>query len=124
MFSSNSFILSCLTIRSLIHSVYGVRKCFNFIPLHVAVQCSQHHSLKRLQGTHFVGLILNNHQLNGHEFEQTLGDRERQGSLACCSPRGCKDSEITATEQQSFHVLIGICISSLLALVLSYSTNS
>ena len=25
------------------------------------------------------------HQLNGHEFEQTLRDREGQGSLACCS---------------------------------------
>ena len=24
------------------------------------------------------------HQLNGHEFEQTEGDREGQGSLACC----------------------------------------
>ena len=23
------------------------------------------------------------------EFEQTLGDGEGQGSLACCSPRGC-----------------------------------
>ena len=26
------------------------------------------------------------HQLNGYEFEQTLGDGEGQGSLACCSP--------------------------------------
>ena len=26
------------------------------------------------------------HQLNGHEFAQTLGDGEGQGSLACCSP--------------------------------------
>ena len=26
------------------------------------------------------------HQLNGHEFEQAPGDRERQGSLACCRP--------------------------------------
>ena len=26
------------------------------------------------------------HQLNGHEFEQTPGDSEGQGSLACCSP--------------------------------------
>ena len=26
------------------------------------------------------------HQLNGHEFEQTMGDSEGQGSLACCSP--------------------------------------
>ena len=25
------------------------------------------------------------HRLNGHEFEQTPGDSERQGSLACCS---------------------------------------
>ena len=24
------------------------------------------------------------HQLDGHEFEQTLGDSEGQGSLACC----------------------------------------
>ena len=31
------------------------------------------------------------HQLNGHEFEQTLGDSEGQRSLACCSPWGCKD---------------------------------
>ena len=28
------------------------------------------------------------HQLNGHEFEQTLGHREGQRSLACCSPWG------------------------------------
>ena len=28
------------------------------------------------------------HQLNGHEFEQALGDSEEQGSLACCSPWG------------------------------------
>ena len=27
-----------------------------------------------------------NHWLNEHEFEQTLGDSEGQGSLACCSP--------------------------------------
>ena len=26
------------------------------------------------------------HQLNGHEFEQGLGDGEGQRSLACCSP--------------------------------------
>ena len=28
------------------------------------------------------------HQLNGHEFEQTLGDTEGQGSLPCCRPWG------------------------------------
>ena len=35
------------------------------------------------------------HRLNGHEFEQTLGDNEGQGSLACCSPWGCKGSDRT-----------------------------
>ena len=35
------------------------------------------------------------HQLNGHEFEQTLGDSEGQGSLACCSPWGRKESDTT-----------------------------
>ena len=35
------------------------------------------------------------HQLNGHEFEQTLGDREGQGSLACCSPWSHKESDTT-----------------------------
>ena len=37
------------------------------------------------------------HWLNGHEFEQTLGDGEGQGSLACCSSWGSKESD--ATEQ-------------------------
>ena len=35
------------------------------------------------------------HQLNGHEFEQTLGDSEGQGSLVCCSLWGCKESDMT-----------------------------
>ena len=34
------------------------------------------------------------HQLNGHEFDQALGDGEGQGSLACCSPWGCKESDM------------------------------
>ena len=35
------------------------------------------------------------HHLNGHEFEQALGDGEGQGSLVCCSPWGCKESDVT-----------------------------
>ena len=35
------------------------------------------------------------HWLNGHEFEQPLGDSEGQGSLACCSPWNCKESDTT-----------------------------
>ena len=39
-----------------------------------------------------VGL---HHQLNGHEFEQSPGDSEGQGSLVSCSPRGRKESDTT-----------------------------
>ena len=52
VFSSKSFIVSGLTLRSVIHFEFifacGVRKCSNFILSHVAVQFSQHHLLKRL----------------------------------------------------------------------------
>ena len=35
------------------------------------------------------------HHLNGHEFEQTPGDGEGQGSLECCSLWGGKESDMT-----------------------------
>ena len=35
------------------------------------------------------------HRLDGHEHEQALGVGDGQGSLACCSPRGCKESDTT-----------------------------
>ena len=58
MFSSKSFIASGLTFRSLIHFqfVYDVKKCYNFILLHVAVQFSKHHLLKRLSLPHCIFL--------------------------------------------------------------------
>ena len=34
------------------------------------------------------------HQLDGHEFEEALGDGDGQGGLVCCSPRGCKESDM------------------------------
>ena len=42
------------------------------------------------------------HRLNGHEFEQAPGVGDGQGSLACCSPWGRKESDLTQelTEQQ------------------------
>ena len=40
-------------------------------------------------------IIRQHHRLNGHEFEQTLGDSEGQGS-----PWGCKASNMTVTKQQ------------------------
>ena len=51
--------MSCFIFKSLSHfefiSVYGV--CFNFINLHVAVQLSRHHLLKRLCFLHCVFLL-------------------------------------------------------------------
>ena len=35
------------------------------------------------------------HRHNGHEFEQTLGDSEGQGSVVCYSPWGCNKSDMT-----------------------------
>ena len=60
MFSLYEFYSVSLTFRSLIHFgfifVYGVRECSNFILLHVAVQFSQHHLLKRLSFPHCIFL--------------------------------------------------------------------
>ena len=44
------------------------------------------------------------HRLNGHELEQALGVGDEQGSLACCSPRGLK--ELDMTEWQNLTVVI------------------
>ena len=35
------------------------------------------------------------HRLSGYEFEETPGDSEGQGSLACCSPWGRKELDMT-----------------------------
>ena len=60
MFSSRSFMVSCLIFRSLNHFefifIYGVREYSNFIDLHVVVQLSQHHLLKRLSFLHCIFL--------------------------------------------------------------------
>ena len=58
MFSSRSFIITGVTFKSLMHSqfifVYDVRECSNFILLHVAVQFSQYHLLKRLSAPLYI----------------------------------------------------------------------
>ena len=40
-------------------------------------------------------MVGRHHRLDRQEFEQALRDAEGQGSLACCSPCGCKDSDMT-----------------------------
>ena len=41
------------------------------------------------------GMVGWHHWLNGHEFEQAPGVGDGQGSLACCSLCGCKESDMT-----------------------------
>ena len=44
------------------------------------------------------------HQLDGHEFEQALGDGEEQGSLACCIPCGRKELDMTEQQQRTLTI--------------------
>ena len=44
--------------------------------------------------------------LDGHKFEQAPIDGEGQGSLTCCSPWGCKESDIT---EQLNKTMAGLC---------------
>ena len=55
-------------------------------------------------------MIRLHHQLNGHESNQTLGNSERQGSLACYSSWGGRVRHDLVTEQQQeVWFLIGFC---------------
>ena len=47
------------------------------------------------KGTSEVEMVEWHHWLNGHESEQSLGDSEGQGSVACCSPWGRRESDMT-----------------------------
>ena len=51
--------------------------------------------LGKIEGRKRDEMIGWHHQLDGHEFEQAPGDGEGQGSLACCSPWSCKESDTT-----------------------------
>ena len=47
---------------------------------------------RRRQEDEMVGW---HHRLDGDEFGQALGVGDEQGSLACCSPWGCKELDMT-----------------------------
>ena len=60
MFSSRSFMVSCLTFKSFSHFefifVHGVRVCSSFVDLHAAVQVSQKYLLNKVSFSHFMFL--------------------------------------------------------------------
>ena len=83
---------------------------------HFLLQCMKVKSESEVAEDEMVGW---HHRLDGHEFEQALGDGEGQGSLACCSPWGFKESDTTERlsnkmfdikEKLSLHVKIKISI--------------
>ena len=47
------------------------------------------------KGAAEVEMIREHHRLKGHESEQTPGGSEGQGSLVCCSPLACGESDTT-----------------------------
>ena len=50
------------------------------------------------------------HQLDGDEFEQAPGVGDRQGSLGCCSPWGCRESDTTWATELNLDVMRRIFI--------------
>ena len=46
------------------------------------------------------------HQCGGHELRQTLRDGEGQGGLACCSPWGCKELDMTGRLSNNNQILL------------------
>lgn len=63
MLSSRNFMELCLIFKSLNNLqfifIYGVRECYDFIDLHVAIQVVM------------SVFISNNHEQNTHDFDQT-----------------------------------------------------
>ena len=66
------------------------------------------------------------HRLNGHEFGWDLGISDGQGSLPCCSPWGCKESDMT--EQLNSNSLTVrpclMCVASAMAVTLLFISES
>ena len=62
---------------------------------------------KEEKGTSEDDMVGWHHWLDGHEFEEALGAGDGQGSLACCSPWGCKESDTTERLTHTHITLIG-----------------
>ena len=73
--------------------------------------------MQKEKGTTEDELVGLHHWLNGNEFEQAPGVGGGQGSLACCSPWGCKESDMTEwlnlTELGVNHSSSAACISNM-----------
>ena len=53
-----------------------------------------------------IHMVRWHHKFNRNELEQTLGDSEGQGNLACCSPWGSKELDTTERQNNSSKIHI------------------
>ena len=131
MFSSQSFIVSGLTFSSLIHfefiSVWGVGSCSNFFLLHIAVQFSQQHLLKRLRYTIVYScLLVKQKVLTVHGYISGLSASFHWSVfLFLCQYclGGCSfvvQSEVRKTDSSSFILLPQDCFGCLGSFVFPY----
>ena len=67
--------------------------------------------LKAKKGTRENKMFGWHYQLNGHEFEQTLGDSEEQGRLVCFSPWGSKETVKTERLNKNSSYGMGLWLS-------------
>ena len=63
--------------------------------MHLRADSSEKTLIQEEKGAAEDEIVREHHQLNGREFEQTLGDRGGQRSLVCCSPWGRKELDTT-----------------------------
>ena len=66
------------------------------------------------------------HRLNGHEFEQALGDSEGGGSLVCCSPWGRKEldrAERLKNNVCNVYVCVCVCVCICQTVMKAVTTN-
>ena len=63
----------------------------------------------RRRGTTEDEMVGWHHRLDGHEFEKTPGVGDGQGSLACCSPWGRKESDTTDQLNDNKILLLYLC---------------
>ena len=85
------FILSMSPIHVLI--LWEITKTQGYLVWRVgSITRQKWHEIKGTTEDEMVGW---HHRLNGHEFAQAPGVGDGQGSLACCSPRGHKESDVT-----------------------------
>ena len=64
-------------------------------PMDCSLPGSSIHGIFQARALEWGATAFSHYQLNGHEFEQTLGDSERQGNLVCHSSWGHKESDMT-----------------------------